>query len=178
MQEDHLRSIPDLYRLSKRFQRGKANLEDVVRAYQVVIRLPNFLGTLEGVMDETYRDPLDVAYTTPLRELADSLSKLADLVETTVDLEAMDNHEFIIKPEFDDSLRVLRTKLTKVQSEMNTEFRMAADDLSQERDKKIFLENHRVHGWCMRLTRQEAGCIRNNSAYQECSTQKLQQTAE
>jgi DNA mismatch repair protein MSH2 len=172
MQEEHLKSVPDLYRLSKRFQRNKANLEDVVRAYQVVIRLPGFLGTLEGVMDETYKDPLDEAYTNKLRSLSDNLGKLADMVETTVDLEALDNHEFIIKPEFDDSLRIVRRKLDRLRSDMEKEFRNAADDLSQEENKKIFLENHKVHGWCMRLTRTEAGCIRNNSRYQECSTQK------
>ena len=172
MQEEHLRSIPDLYRLIKRFQRGKANLEDVVRAYQVVIRLPGFLGTLEGVMDEAYRDPLDEAYTNKLRELSDNLVKLQEMVETTVDLDALDNHEFIIKPEFDDSLRTIRRKLDKLRSNMDQAFADAADDLGQERDKKIFLENHKVHGWCMRLTRTEAGCIRNNKTYLECSTQK------
>jgi len=67
MQEEHLKSIPDLYRLSKRFQKGLANLEDVVRAYQVVIRIPGFIGTFEGVMDEMYRDPLDLQYTNKLR---------------------------------------------------------------------------------------------------------------
>lgn len=172
MQEEHLRSIPDLYRLAKRFQRGKANLEDVVRAYQAVIRLPGFLGTLEGVMDETYRDPLDEAYTIKLRELSDSLGKLQEMVETTVDLDALDNHEFIIKPEFDDSLKIIRQNLDKIRVNMNREYTDAADDLGQEKDKKIFLENHKVHGWCMRLTRTEAGCIRNKSRYQECSTQK------
>ncbi|KAI1807454.1 DNA mismatch repair protein msh-2 [Daldinia bambusicola] len=172
MQEEHLKSVPDLYRLAKRFQRNKANLEDVVRAYQVVIRLPGFLGTLEGVMDEKYKDPLDEAYTNKLRGLSDSLGKLADMVETTVDLDALDNHEFIIKPEFDDNLRIVRRKLDKLRSNMDSEFRKAADDLNQEENKKIFLENHRTHGWCMRLTRTEAGCIRNNSHYQECSTQK------
>ena len=172
MQEEHLKSVPDLYRLAKRFQRKKANLEDVVRAYQVVIRLPGFLGTLEGVMDETYKDPLDEAYTKKLKELSDSLGKLAEMVETTVDLDALDNHEFIIKPEFDDGLRIVRRKLDKLRHNMNQEFRNAADDLNQEENKKIFLENHRVHGWCMRLTRTEAGCIRANSKYQECSTQK------
>jgi len=172
MQEEHLRAVPDLYRLSKRFQRGKANLEDVVRAYQVVIRLPGFLGTFEGVMDEVYKTPLDDAYTTPLRDLCNSLGKLQDLVETTVDLDALDRHEFLIKPEFDDSLKILRSKLDKLDRAMQKEFEDAADDLGQEPRKKIFLENHKVHGWCMRLTRQEAGCIRNNSAYQECSTQK------
>ncbi|EFX00909.1 DNA mismatch repair protein [Grosmannia clavigera kw1407] len=172
MQEDHLRSVPDLYRLAKRFQRNKANLEDVVRAYQVVIRLPGFLGTLEGVMDEAYRVPLDAAYTTKLRTLSDSLAKLQEMVETTVDLDALDNHEFIIKPEFDDSLRIIRRKLDRLRLDMDREFAEAARDLHQERDKKIFLENHKVHGWCMRLTRTEAGCIRNQSQYQECSTQK------
>ncbi|KAK4226632.1 putative DNA mismatch repair protein msh-2 [Podospora fimiseda] len=172
MQEDHLRSIPDLYRLSKRFQRNKATLEDVVRAYQVIIRLPGLLGTLEGVMDEKYRDPLDEAYTNKLRELSDSLLKLQEMVETTVDLDALENHEFIIKPDFDDSLRIIRKRLDKLRSDLNREFSEAASDLAQEKDKKIFLENHKVHGWCMRLTRTEAGCIRGKSKYLECSTQK------
>ncbi|KAJ9148483.1 DNA mismatch repair protein msh-2 [Pleurostoma richardsiae] len=143
MQEEHLRSVPDLYRLSKRFQRNKANLEDVVRAYQVVIRLPGFLGTLEGVMDEAYRDPLDAAYTSKIQELSSSLVKLQEMVETTVDLDALDNHEFIIKPEFDDSLRIIRKKLDRLRSDMEREFAAAASDLGQERDKKIFLENHK-----------------------------------
>lgn len=173
MQEEHLRSVPDLYRLSKRFQRKKASLEDVVRAYQVVIRLPGFIGTFEGVMDEAYRDPLDAAYTTKLRELADSLGKLQDMVEQTVDLDALDRHEYIIKSEFDSSLRILRKKLDQLDRDIKAEFIVAARDLGQEPEKKIFLEtNHKVHGVCMRLTRQEAGCIRNKSGYQECSTQK------
>ena len=123
-------------------------------------------------MDEAYRDPLDEAYTTKLRELSDSLFKLQEMVETTVDLDALDNHEFIIKPEFDDGLRTIRKKLDRLRVDMDREFSSAARDLGQEQDKKIFLENHKVHGWCMRLTRTEAGCIRNKSGYQECSTQK------
>jgi DNA mismatch repair protein MSH2 len=172
MQEEHLRSIPDLYRLAKRFQRKQANLEDVIRVYQVVLRLPAFIVSLETVMDEKYRDPLDAAYTTRLRELNDSLSKLVEMVETTVDLEAMDRHEYIIKPEFDDGLRIISKKLAKARSEMDAEHRAASKDLGQEMDKKLFLEHHKVYGWCMRLTRTEAGCIRNKSNYQECATQK------
>ncbi|KAH8174814.1 mutS domain V domain-containing protein [Sarocladium implicatum] len=173
LQEEHLRSVPDLYRLSKRFQRGRANLEDVVRAYQVVIRLPGFIGTFEGVMDEAYRDPLDQAYTSKLRDLSDSLGKLQDMVEQTVDLDALDRHEYIIKSDYDQSLRVIRKKLDQLDRDIKAEFYEAARDLGQEADKKIFLEtNHKVHGVCMRLTRQEAGCIRNKSGYQECSTQK------
>ena len=172
MQEEHLRSIPDLYRLAKRFQRKLANLEDVVRAYQVSIRIPGFIGTLEGVMDEQYKDPLDAEYTNKLVELSSSLAKLQEMVETTVDLDALDNHEFIIKPEFDDSLRIIRKKLDKLKYNMDVEHRRVSKDLNQDPEKKLFLENHRVHGWCFRLTRTEAGCIRNKKDYQECSTQK------
>ena len=172
MQEVHLRSIPDLYRLAKRFQRHQANLEDVVRVYQVAIRLPGFVNALENVMDEQYQVPLETEYTSIIRQHSDSLAKLEEMVETTVDLDALENHEFIIKPEFDDSLRVIKKKLDRLRHEMDSEFRQVADDLDQDVDKKLFLENHRVHGWCFRLTRTEAGCIRNNRAYQECSTQK------
>jgi DNA mismatch repair protein MSH2/vacuolar protein sorting-associated protein IST1 len=172
MQEEHLRSIPDLYRLTKKFQRKKANLEDVVRAYQVIIRLPGFLGTLESVIDEQYRDPLDAEYTSKIREYSDAFAKLQEMVETTVDLDALDNHEFIIKPEFDESLRTIRKRLDKLRRDMDAEHAKVGRDLDQDTEKKLFLENHRVHGWCFRLTRNEASCIRNKRQYQECSTQK------
>ena len=172
MQEEHLRSIPDLYRLSKRFQKKLANLEDVVRAYQVAIRLPGFIGTLEGVMDEQYKDPLDTSYTSKLIDYSNSLAKLQEMVETTIDLAALERHEFIIKPEFDESLRILRKKLDKVKQAIDGEHKDVSKDLNQEIGKKLFLENHRVHGWCFRLTRTEAACIRNKQRYQECSTQK------
>jgi DNA mismatch repair protein MSH2 len=172
IQEEHLRSIPDLYRLAKRFQRKQANLEDVVRAYQVVIRIPGFINAFDAVMDEQYKDPLDAEYTSKLNGYCNSLAKLQEMVETTVDLAALDNHEFIIKPEFDESLRIIRKKLDRLTYDMNVEHTRVSKDLGQEIGKKLFMENHKVHGWCFRLTRTEAGCIRNKSGYQECSTQK------
>lgn len=172
MQEEHLRSIPDLYRLAKKFQRKFANLEDVVRAYQVVIRLSGFIEALETVVDEQYQIPLEAQYTSKLKELSTFLGKLAEMVETTVDLDALDRHEFIIKPEFDDKLRVIRAKLDKIQHGMDVEHRRVGKDLNQELDKKLFLENHKTHGHCFRLTRNEAGCIRNKGSYKEISTQK------
>lgn len=172
MQEEHLRSIPDLYRLAKKFQRKVANLEDVVRTYQVVIRLPGFLSSLESVMDEQYKEPLDAEYTNKLRQYTDAFAGLQDMVETTVDLEALDNHEFIIKPEFDESLKVIRKRLDKLKRDMESEHANVGNDLDQDTEKKLFLENHKVHGWCFRLTRNEAGCIRQKKQYKEISTQK------
>ncbi|KAG1847633.1 hypothetical protein F4604DRAFT_1688033, partial [Suillus subluteus] len=52
LQDDYLKLMPDLHRLSKRFKKSIASLEDVVRAYQVVLKLPGLLETLEGVQYE------------------------------------------------------------------------------------------------------------------------------
>jgi DNA mismatch repair protein MSH2 len=172
MQEEHLKKIPDLYRLSKRFKRKIANLEDVVRAYQVVITLPGFIGTLEAVMDEKYKDPLDEQYTNKLREISTSLEKLQELVETTVDLDAIDEHEFKIKPEFNEDFQNISQRLEDLRGEMKKEHRRASKDLGQEMDKKLFMENHKTHGFCFRLTRNEAACIRNSREYKEIMTQK------
>ena len=115
---------------------------------------------------------MDAEYTSKLIEYSNSLAKLQEMVETTVDLEALDRHEFIIKPEFDESLRIIRKKLDKLKYNMDVEHKRVSQDLNQDPEKKLFLENHRVHGWCFRLTRTEAGCIRNKKDYSECSTQK------
>lgn len=172
MQDPHLRGVPDLYRLAKRFQRKQASLEDVVRVYQMAIRIPGFIGTLEGIMDEQYKDPLDAEYTSKLIEYSNSLDKLQEMVETTIDIDALDNHEYKIKPEFDESLKILARKLERLEKDMKTELRVVSEDLNQEVDKKLFLENHRVHGHVFRLTRTESGCIRNKKQYPEASTQK------
>jgi len=72
----------------------------------------------------------------------------------TVDLDAMNNHhEYVIKPDFDDNLKTIRDKLDNIEKELHKEHVRAGHDLDQELDKKLFLENHRVHGWCFRLTR-------------------------
>jgi DNA mismatch repair protein MSH2 len=67
MKEDHLRAIPDLNKLAKRFQRQVATLEDVVRAYQVVIRLPALIEVLDSIQDDRHRDLIQSSYVHPLQ---------------------------------------------------------------------------------------------------------------
>jgi DNA mismatch repair protein MSH2 len=113
LQEVDLNHIPDLHRLGKRFQKGNANLQDVVRIYQMVIRLPHLL---EQLTDAKFDDPkiaelIQELYTLKISGYYNILQKLEELVVTTIDLEALDRHEYIIKAEYDDELQgIFKTK--------------------------------------------------------------------
>ncbi|KAI8379905.1 muts domain V-domain-containing protein [Choanephora cucurbitarum] len=175
IQEDHLKHIPDLHRLAKRFQKGLATLQDVVRIYQVVIRLPAFVECLEARPnpDSKIAALIEKTYTSLIREYAGILQKLEELVVTTIDLEALENHEYIIKAEFNEELQALHTSLQKIDKEMNMEYRKVSDKLNLEMDKKLKLEKHSLYGYCFRVVgRTEASKLRNKSEYMELSTQK------
>ncbi|GAO52574.1 putative DNA mismatch repair protein Msh2 [Saitoella complicata NRRL Y-17804] len=172
LQEEQLKAIPDLNRLAKRFQKGLAGLEDVIRVYQVVIRLPGILATLEASSDEEKKALLQDQYITKLAEHAENLGKLQELVETTIDLEALDDHEFRIKADFDENLQHYRQRLEELREEMNDEHQRVGQELDQDTDKKLKMEQHKVYGWCLRLTRNESGAIRGKRGYIELATQK------
>lgn len=174
LQEDHLRNIPDLYRLSKRLQKGVASLEDVVRVYQVVLRLPSFIHTLQDDEggDEEARALIRAMYLNSLEQSYERLAKLQAMVETTIDLDALEHHEYIIKPAFDEDLQNLRVRLEQLRADINDEHEMTGEELNQDTEKKLKLEQHSTYGWCMRLTRNEASVIRGKKQYVELSTQK------
>ncbi|KAF9432494.1 MutS-like protein, partial [Entomortierella beljakovae] len=174
LQETHLKMIPDLHRLAKRFQRGVASLQDVVRAYQVVIRLPGLVEALSSCETGSveHKDILDAEFTTHFGEYSNNLSRLQELVETTIDLEAVDRHEYMIKAEFDQGLKKLRSLMENVKQTMEREHERVADELNMEVDKKLKMEDHQVYGWCFRLSRNDSSCLRNKSSYIELTTQK------
>ncbi|KAJ3270734.1 MutS-like protein, partial [Blyttiomyces sp. JEL0837] len=103
LQEENLKKFPDLHRMGKKFLRGKANLQDVVRVYQVIISLPSFFDTLSSYAGD-HASLIKEMYLDKLMDYMNGLKKLQEMVETTIDLRAAENHEYIIKPDFDDQL--------------------------------------------------------------------------
>lgn len=75
------------------------------------------------------------------------------MVETTLDLGELDNHNYVIKPDYDDRLQELAEKLRQVRDGLDTEHAEVGDDLNMELDKKLHLENNQVYGYCFRLTK-------------------------
>lgn len=117
----------------------------------------------------------------PLKECNESLKTYQAMIEQTIDLSSLENATsaggfsdsmLAINPEYDESLMELSKKLEKVRGEMTRIHREAGDDLNMELGRKLKLEDHRLHGWCFRLTRNDASRIRGNSHYRELSTVK------
>ena len=76
------------------------------------------------------------------------------MVETTFDLSELSNHQFVIKPEFDDSLVALRDKLETLRDNLDEIHKEVAEDLGFETDGKVLhFEVNSLFGYCFRLTR-------------------------
>jgi len=75
------------------------------------------------------------------------------MVEATIDLAALEDHQFVIKPDFDDNLKAFRKRMDDLREEMDKEHIRVGHDLRQDTEKKLKLEQHHVYGWCLRLTR-------------------------
>ena len=75
------------------------------------------------------------------------------MVEATIDLAALEEHQFVIKPDFDDNLKTYRQRMDELRDSMAAEHIRVGNDLNQDTEKKLKLEQQHVYGWCFRLTR-------------------------
>ncbi|KAJ2334173.1 MSH2 protein [Coemansia sp. RSA 2681] len=169
----HLRSMPDFKRLSSRFQRGFATLQDTVRVYQVIIALP---GLCDALTDESVcaSQPLvSKYYSQDLLAITEDLQAFRSLVETTVDLEMADNHEFMLRADFDEGLQETKVQMDDEMRQILEEQARVAEALDLEADKKLKLDKHNTYGYCLRVSRTDAARLRSKSTkYVELSTQK------
>ncbi|CDO94455.1 unnamed protein product [Kluyveromyces dobzhanskii CBS 2104] len=176
LQEECLPSVPDIRRLTKKLHKN-GNLEDVLKIYQFAQMVPVIMDSLTRKTEEVDSDNLKAlvqeVLLDPMLENAEPLEKLKELVETTVDLEAYEEtNEFMIKVEFNEQLSIIRAHLDELKDAIKTIHIDAADDLGFDPEKKLKLENHHLHGWCMRLTRNDAKALRQHKKYIELSTVK------
>ena len=174
VQNDYLRLMPDMHRISKRFQKGVATLEDVVRVYQAVLRLPGLIQTLSDIdtPSEAHSELLKTTYLEPFQLHSDALSKFTELVEATLDLSELAQHNFVIKPDFDDNLRQIKEALDDTRDKLDEQHRLAGKELRMDTEKKLHLENHHVYGYCLRVTRTDASLVRNKKGYSDIATFK------
>ncbi|KAI5958543.1 MSH2 [Candida theae] len=171
-----LAQVPDIKRLLKKMsitigKTGNENkkLEDLVRLYQLVLVLPDLIEVLKGQGELATKYWLD-----PLAKHYQSLLKFQELVETTVDLKGLNDlhSNFDIRPEFDASLVSINEKKQSSLESIKQLHLRVAEDLNMDSEKKLKLEQHPQHGYCLRLTRNDSVVLRNNRNYIELQTVK------
>lgn len=155
LQRDYLRVMPDLHRICKRFIKNVASLEDVVRVYQVAVKIEGMIDALalDDPSGGSVSDLRKRTYIAPLTEHRDILSKYQEMVETTIDLDQTSQHTFVIRSEYSPQLEDYRNQLNVIVQSLDQLYQSVADDLGLECGKKLHLEKHLSYGYCLRVTK-------------------------
>ncbi|KAJ9104285.1 hypothetical protein QFC20_004567 [Naganishia adeliensis] len=173
LQSDCLKPMPDFNRLTKRFNRGIASLEDVVRVYQAVSKLPQMIALLENTQPNKQEqlDLIERTFIAPLREHNQSLEQYCTMVEETIDLDELAHHNFVLQAAFDPALEDIKSKLMGVMDGLDEEHDNVANATGIDKEKKLHLEKHHVYGYSLRVTKAEVTKIKGKG-YIDLATQK------
>uniref|UniRef100_G1KPF5 DNA mismatch repair protein n=1 Tax=Anolis carolinensis TaxID=28377 RepID=G1KPF5_ANOCA len=170
LQEDILRRFPDFSRIAKKFQK-KATLQDCYKIYQSVNQIPNVIHVL-GKTDGNHDMLLEAVFIRPLKELHSDFSNFQMMIEETLDMNTVENHEYLVKPSIDPNLAGIRKVMDKLEEKMRGALKTAASELSLEAGKSIKLECNAQYGHHFRITYREEKVLRNNLKYKVLETQK------
>lgn len=163
-----LRQFPDLLRLARRLHRQRTSLQELYKLYQCLQVLPKLRESLQSQKSAL----LDALFAAPLQELEADFSKFLQMVESTLDFEAVQQGDFLVKPEFDEELGNLHEELESVKTECESFLRQAAKDLSLEAGKTIKLESSKELGYYFRVTRKEEPALRFRKGYTTIDTKQ------
>jgi DNA mismatch repair protein MSH2 len=152
LRDEQLKRMPDILRIVKKFQRQRATLQDCIVVYQTASRIPRIVDTLHSHTG-THSGLLKEVFADPFTEIYSDFKKYIEMIETTIDLDQIEYHEFIVKPSFDEGLQQLRLEMDELLHKMSAEMNKAARELGLEATKTIKLESSTQLGHYLRITR-------------------------
>jgi len=85
-----------------------------------------------------------------------------ELVETTIDLDAVVNHEFRIRADFDDHLQGFKAQLDEILAQIPLEQNRVSEELNLEIEKKLKLEKTAKDGFYFRVTKNVSDSMYSN----------------
>ncbi|CAA0838658.1 DNA mismatch repair protein MSH2 [Striga hermonthica] len=157
----HLKRISDIERLVRSLEKKRAGLVHVVKLYQSSIRLSFIKSALEQY-DGQFASLIKERYLDPLEKWTDDnhLNKFIGLVEASVDLDQLENGEYMISSGYDPQLLALKNEQDSLEHQIHGLHRKAADDLDLVLDKALKLEKGTQYGYAFRITKKEEPKVR------------------
>lgn len=157
----HLKRISDIDRLMRNLEKKRANLLHIVKLYQSSIRLPyiksaleRYAGQFASLIKERYLDPLN--FWTD----GDHLNKFIGLVEASVDLDQLENGEYMISSSYDPNLCTLKNEQESLEIQIHNLHKQTASDLDLALDKALKLDKGTQFGHVFRITKKEEPKVR------------------
>ena len=167
--EVHLKKVPDLSRIFKKFHSKRATLQDCYRIYLMLKILPQFTNCLSPKEGEECV-AVKHNFSDKLNEITEELSKLTKSLEGVIDEDRIEsNGEFWIKADYDDDLKELRNQLNELEDSAKDIYKSVDKELSRElkEEKSIVKLESSAQGFVFKLTRKNETCIRHNDKYFE-----------
>ncbi|CAM6082684.1 unnamed protein product [Calypogeia fissa] len=157
----HLRRIPDIDRLSRKVEKRRASLQDIVKLYQASLRLPSIRDVLKQYTGQ-FSLLLHDRYTKIFEEWTgpEHLQKFDSLVEAAVDLDQLQHGEYIIAASYDNNLQEIRSERDQIEEQIQKIYQQAANDLELPLEKALKLDKTTQWGHVFRITKKEEPKVR------------------
>ena len=129
--------------------------------FQSIIRLPHIKGVLE-CYEGQFSPLIRRRYLDPLEGLLgeDQLGKFIALVVLAVDLDQLENGEYMISPNYDSNLAAHKDELNAIEQQIHNLHKQTANDLDLSLDKALKLERGTQFGHVFRITKKEEQKVR------------------
>ena len=162
--DDLLRRVPDLSRLSRKFERKQAKLADCVRLGQFVERCQPMSRVFSGYSGP-FRELAFQQFAEPLQHLTASFEPYIQMIRETIDPEALLRHEYLILPTFDDQLLELYNSRVTIEEQIHAHLREVARKLHSDTElKSLQLIKAPIHGYVFKVSKNDEKKLRTKKA--------------
>lgn len=166
LHKEHLSSIPDVLLLNNKLLRKRANLQDVFKIYQIILRLPEVLRLLNGMDNAVVKSVLSDDFSDILQDL----NKFEVMVEQVLDLKAVERGEYLVKHSFDETLGEIKEEMDSLELAMRKELKKCAKISGLDEGTAIKLDYVSHLGYHFRSTRKEEAKLRHHNVFETIDT--------
>ncbi|XP_042897659.1 DNA mismatch repair protein Msh2 [Parasteatoda tepidariorum] len=156
-----LEKFVDIELLARKIHRRVINLQDFYKIHTVLTKIPN-LSKYLSQYDGDKKAVLEHLINVPLKEKIEELDKLREMIDDMIDFDAVENREYVIKPDFDENLKEMREEMENLQKSMKADLEKTKTDLGLSTVK---LELYERNGYAYRITLKEESNLRNKKQY-------------